>query len=97
MTSTGISRSVLLALQDGPLPVVQILDALGPRGEGVHEGTVWTILARARQNGLVTRKKDGRTYFYSLTDGGVRRVEWLLKKKTKVMKVAANPKEKDEV
>jgi len=91
--STGISRSVLLILKAGAMSVSQVLGELGPRSSGTHEGTVWTILARARQNGLVSREKRGRTYFYSLTDGGIRRVEWIQKKKAKVLKIAANPKE----
>lgn len=73
------------------MSVSQILKELGPRSEGTHEGTVWTILARARQNGLVSRDKKGRTYFYALTDGGIRRTKWILKKKAKALKIAANP------
>ena len=94
---TGISRSVLLALQGGKKNSKQILSSLGPRRETVHQGTVWTILSRARMNGLVSREKVGRAFFYSLTGGGERRVEWILSQKQKqVRRVAANPKEKEE-
>jgi DNA-binding transcriptional regulator PaaX len=79
------------------MSATQILKNLGPHSEGTHEGTIWTILCRARHNGLVSRKKAGRSFFYELTDGGNRRVKWILGKKVKVMKIAANPKGRDEV
>jgi len=74
---TGLSRGVLLTLKKGPLSVAGVLEAMGPRSESVHEGTIWTILSRARQNGLVRRELAGRTYLYELTAGGDRRVRWI--------------------
>lgn len=97
---TGISRAVLMALQDGKKNSKQILSSLRPRRETVHQGTIWTILSRARMNGLVSREKIGRAFFYSLTGGGKRRVEWILsmkkEEKKEVRRIAANPKEKEE-
>lgn len=72
--------------------VAQILNAIGPRSKGVHDGTVWTILARARHHGLVCRELAGRTYFYELTAGGLRRVAWILGQKKAAIKAVGNPK-----
>lgn len=79
--STRISQRVLLALGTlGPTSIYGILEALEDH-KGVSHGTVWNILDRARQNGLVQR--DGpnieKRELWSLTNGGHRRVEWIQK------------------
>ena len=74
---TGLSRAVILSLSEGPGWIDEILERLGPRSGGVSAGTIWTILDRARNNGLVRREKRGRIFFYELTDGGYRRVAWI--------------------
>lgn len=79
MVSTGISRRVLLALNErDPLTVSEIFQLV--TAPGVTEGTVWTILSRARGNGLVRREKaaDG-LWRYALTGGGRRRVVWIIR------------------
>ena len=95
---TGISRSVLLALEGGDATVDEILERLGPHRDTVNNGTVWTILERARQNGLVscgTKSEQKRPYRYALTDGGLRRVKWikgaLKRKDLPELRVVANP------
>ena len=91
--STGISRAVLMALQDGQKSSAEILNLIGPHAETVHQGTIWTILSRARLNGLVARERIGRSYFYRLTDGGQRRTAWILQQASKGKRLAvANPK-----
>lgn len=80
---TGISRSVLLSLEEGPASIALVLDRLGDRSRGVTHGTIWTTLERARAQGLVTcgvKKAVRPPYIYSLTDGGMRRVEWIKEK-----------------
>lgn len=96
---TGLSRSVLLALEEGEATVDEILERLGPHSDTVNNGTVWTILERARLNGLVTcgvKAEQKRPYRYSLTDGGVRRIVWIkgkFKRKSKPeLRAVANPK-----
>lgn len=74
---TGLCRSVILSLSEESGSIDEILERLGPRSDGVSTGTIWTILDRARHNGLVRREKEGRTFFYELTDGGRRRVDWI--------------------
>lgn len=102
---TGLSRSVLLQLQDGPATISSILGSMGPHSDGVHRGTILTVLNRAIMNGLVTTNRlDGakKPYLFELTDGGRRRVKWILGK-TKVksrptggLRAVANPVEKEE-
>lgn len=56
---------------------------MGPHSEGVHRGTILTVLNRAILNGLVTtnRLDDAKKpYLFELTDGGRRRVKWILGK-----------------
>jgi DNA-binding PadR family transcriptional regulator len=99
-----LSRSVLLSLVDGPATVDDILARLGPHNDTVNNGTVWTIVERARLQGLVTcgvKSEQKPPYRYSLTDGGLRRVAWIksqFKRKLKPaeLKVVANPVEKEE-
>jgi DNA-binding PadR family transcriptional regulator len=76
---TGVSRAILLCLSAAKrqLSINEILERLGPRTDGVTHGTIWTTLDRARSNGLVRRQLRGRTYYYSLTAGGKRRVSWI--------------------
>ena len=101
---TGLSRSVLLQLENGPVTINQILETLGPRSDGVNRGTVYTILARAAQNGLVACNKTDanakRPYFFELTDGGRRRVKWIRgrarKKVHEERRAVANPKAEEE-
>lgn len=100
---TGLSRSVLLSLEDGEATVDQIVERIVPRSEGVNNGTVWTILERARENGLVTcgiKAEQKRPYRYALTEGGLRRVAWIkgkLKMKLKpAVRAVANPVEVEE-
>lgn len=101
---TGLSRSVLLALADGEATVNEVLARLGPHTDTVNNGTVWTILERARLNGLVTcgvKSEQKRPYKYWLTEGGLRRVVWIksqFKRKLKPaeLRVVANPTEKEE-
>lgn len=92
---TGISRSILVQLEGGPLSIYEIMSKLGPRREGVTHSTIWITLDRARLNGLIRREKRegrGRTYFYSLTDGGQRRVAWIKDgKAARRPKAVANP------
>lgn len=104
LVRTGLSRSVLLALEEGQGTIDEILSRLGPHSETVNHGTIWTILERARGNGLVTcgvKADQKRPYRYSLTDGGVRRVAWIkskFKRKLKPveLRIAANPVEEEE-
>jgi DNA-binding PadR family transcriptional regulator len=96
---TGLSRKTLLALADGPLSIDEILDQIGPRSDGVTHGTIWTILDRATHHGLLRREKKGRSFIYSLTDGGERRIRWIQKKakaKLPAVRVVANPKSGEE-
>lgn len=101
---TGLSRSVLLALEEGEATVDEILERLGSHTDTVNNGTVWTIVERARLHGLVTcgvKAEQKRPYHYSLTDGGLRRVAWIkskFKRKLKPadLRVVANPTEKEE-
>ena len=100
---TGLSRSVLLALEQGEATIDEILERLGPHNETINNGTIWTIVERARMNGLVTcgvKAEQKRPYRYSLTDGGVRRIEWIkgrFKRKAKPdLRAVANPKVEEE-
>jgi hypothetical protein len=102
---TGLSRSVLLQLAAGPVTISSILGGMGPHSEGVHRGTVLTILNRAIMNGLVTTNRlDGakKPYLFELTDGGRRRVKWIRgKSKVKArpstgLRAVANPKDPEE-
>lgn len=100
---TGLSRSVLLALEQGEATIDEILERLGPHNETINNGTIWTIIERARLNGLVTcgvKAEQKRPYKYSLTDGGLRRVAWIKSKfkrklKPAELRVAANPVEEE--
>lgn len=101
---TGLSRSVLLALGDGPATVDEILGRLGPHTDTVNNGTVWTIVERARLLGLVTcgvKSEQKPPYRYSLTEGGERRVAWIKSKFNRKLKpadlrIAANPALREE-
>lgn len=105
---TGLSRSVLLSLEDGPATISSILGAMGPHSEGVHRGTILTVLNRAILNGLVASNKLDPTarkpYLFELTDGGRRRVRWIrgakAKKRTKSatgpVRAVANPGKDEE-
>ncbi len=82
--STGISRRVLLALdQQGGVSTADLLEFLRSSSSAVTVGNIWTILDRARHNGLVSRIRKGRTYLYSLTGGGERRTKWIRKEMAK--------------
>jgi hypothetical protein len=104
---TGLSRRVLLQLEDGPATISSILGEMVPRSDGVNRGTILTILNRAILNGLVTTNRlDGakKPYLFELTDGGRRRIEWIHGTKAKVkapprskLRIVANPNvEEDE-
>jgi DNA-binding PadR family transcriptional regulator len=103
---TGLSRSVLLQLEGGPATISSILGGMGPHSEGVHRGTILTILNRAILNGLVTTNRlDGakKPYLFELTDGGRRRVRWIRGGKVKTksrpstgLRAVANPKGEEE-
>ena len=95
---TGLSRSVLLALEGGEATIDELLGRLGPHSDTVNHGTVWTILERARANGLVScgvKSEQKRPYRYGLTDGGLRRIKWIkgaLKRKDRPeLRAVANP------
>jgi DNA-binding PadR family transcriptional regulator len=95
---TGISRAILSTLSREPLSIDEILSKLGPRSGSVTHGTVWTTLDRQRGLGLVQREQRGRTYFYSLTEGGQRRVAWIRgssKSAVRRPRAVANPPEKE--
>lgn len=104
LVRTGLSRSVLLALESSPASIDGILERLGPHSETVNHGTIWTILERARGNGLVSRapiSERKRPHIYTLTDGGLRRIAWIKSKfkrklKPAELKIAANPIEEEE-
>lgn len=102
---TGLSRSVLLQLKEGPLTISGILEQPFPRSAGVNRGTILTILNRAVLRGLVTTNRGTgvkKPYLFSLTSGGLRRVAWIegrkFKRKLKPaeLRVVANPIEKEE-
>jgi DNA-binding PadR family transcriptional regulator len=76
-----------------------------PRSDGIHRGTILTVLNRAIMNGLVTTNRlDGakKPYLFELTDGGRRRVKWIrgaVKVKTRPatgLRAVANPKDPEE-
>ncbi len=102
---TGLSRTILLALERGPATADDVLERLGPMEKVITRGAVWVILERAMRNGLVRsdRRDEGtkKPYRYELTDGGRRRVAWIkgklkLKLKPVELRVAANPAEVEE-
>lgn len=81
---TGLSRKVLFALRGvGSSDLKGIREALGKLSAHgrVTGGTVWNILERYRQLGLVERWKDPeeKRVLFQLTRGGIRRVDWLEK------------------
>lgn len=91
---TGLSRTVLLRLEEDPMSIDEILETLGPRSEGVNHGTIWTTLERALQNGLVHRDRKSNPHLYSLTLGGERRVAWIknqMKRSAERPRAVANP------
>lgn len=96
---TGLSRSVLLALEGGEATsIAEILERLGPHSDTINHGTIWTILERARKLGLVTcgmKAEQKRPHRYSLTEGGLRRVAWIkgrFKRQEKpALRAVANP------
>ena len=103
---TGLSRSILLQLEKGPLTISGILEQPFPRSDGVNRGTVLTVLNRAVLNGLVTTNRlDGakKPYLFELTDGGRRRVKWIRGAKVKRkplpeqrLRAVANPKDDED-
>jgi DNA-binding PadR family transcriptional regulator len=95
---TGLSRAVLLSLSEAkePLSIYEILERLNPRSNSVTHGTIWTTLDRARNAGLIRRELRGRTYYYSLTAGGKRRVDWIKGLKVaRRLHVVANKEEEE--
>lgn len=102
---TGLSRTILLQLEKGPLTISDILEQPFPRSDGVNRGTVLTILNRAVLNGLVTTTRGTgakKPYLFELTDGGMRRVEWIRGAKVKrkpipsKLRAVANPKDDED-
>lgn len=75
--STNLSQRVLFALKTlGSSDLKGILEAVG-EPKGVTIGTIWTVLDRARSNGLVNRVRTQQGLTYELSRGGERRVKWL--------------------
>ncbi len=101
---TGLSRTVLLALEQGPATSDEVLERLGPSEKEITRGAVWVILERAMRNGLVRSDRRDETskkpYHWELTDGGRRRVKWIksrFKQKSKPeLRAVANPVEEEE-
>lgn len=93
---TGVSRRVLAILGGlGEAPVKAISEKLPGRVEGeawVGPRAIWTILDRYRNYGLVRVDRKQWPYVYSLTAGGLRRLEWI-KSNTKE-NTKENPKQK---
>jgi DNA-binding PadR family transcriptional regulator len=99
---TGLSRSILMTLERGEATIYEILDRLGPRDKEITPGAAWVVLERAIQNGLVrsNRREQPKPYLYSLTAGGLRRINWIkvkFKQKSKPeLRAVANPKVEEE-
>jgi DNA-binding PadR family transcriptional regulator len=98
-----------LALEGGEATINELLERIGPHNGTVNHGTIWTVLERARENGLVSysstdetgKRPRGRpSFWYGLTDGGRRRVKWIkgaLKRKEKPeLRAVANPGKDEE-